>query len=721
MAGIAGYMNFNKNLLDFMQEGIQIWDTKGKKLFSNKQADLLCELANEEAQTFYDITSKWIFYDSKDKVLQSIELPISKVMQTQEPLENIPLKIQSQETTKWIIQSVNPFFDDKGEFEGVVSTCVDITQLKSQETKYKNIANYDPLTKLPNRLLLSDRLSFAISHAKRNKNNLAVCMIDLDGFKTINDTLGHDAGDALLIEVAKRMQKIIRINDTVARLGGDEFVIILADIEKTDDCAITLYRLLNIVSLPYTINEDKVQTISASIGVSLYPDDKVEPDILLRHADVAMYKAKNSGKNKFCFFDIASDQKIKANFKTLEKIKKSIAKSEFCFYYQPKINTLTGKIIEVEALARWMHPLLGILSPNEFLPLIENDDELSNEFDEWAIKEGILQLHEWHKEGVFVKICINIFPKQLKQKKFVSKIKQIISQNNIDAELLSYLEFEILETAADEHLNNSNDVITQCKKLGISFALDDFGTGYSSLLHLKELAIDTIKIDKSFVSGMLESGESMAIIQAVIGLANAFDITVTAEGAENIEEVLFLIEMGCDEIQGYAIARPMPRDEIKDFILKFTSDPRWKLASQTLPSKTDFKLLLAETNYKYWIELVIAQLGKDDMKEKFFQITHEECKFGKWLEKIKKQNNQITPNLKNLDLIHQQIHEKVQRLYEELKKEKRVIESEEKNQILQMSNELMTLLSEIKKEYKKEKNHLSLVNKILNKREHYGK
>jgi hypothetical protein len=212
----------------------------------------------------------------------------------------------------------------------------------------------------------------------------------------------------------------------------------------------------------------------------------------------------------------------------------------------------------------------------------------------------------------------------------------------------------------------------------------------------------------------------MAIIQAVTGLASAFDIAVTAEGAENIEQVLSLIEVGCDEIQGYAIAKPMPSNEMSNFILNFTPDPRWKIATQTFPSKTDFELLLAETNHKYWIEVVIDKLSKNDMNEKFFEVTHKECKFGRWFEKIKKQNIKITPNLKNLDLLHQQIHKKAHILYEKLKKEKRVINSEEKKQIFNISNELIALMGKIKKEYEKEKKHISLAKKILNKREQYG-
>ncbi len=711
-------MNINKDLLDLMQEGVQVWDVKGKRLFNNSQALVLHGVDAEEMQTLDDITSKWTFYDDDGKLLRPIELPATKVLHTKEPLNDIVLKMTSQETTRWIVQNVTPLFDGKGELEGVISTCVDITHLKSQETKYKNIANYDPLTHLPNRLLLSDRLAFSLLRANRNKDKVAVCMIDLDGFKAVNDTLGHDAGDVLLIEVARRMQKVIRPYDTVARLGGDEFVVILADIAKIDDCAIVLYRVLNILALPYMIDEHEVKGISASIGVSVYPDDKVEPDILLRHADVAMYQAKNSGKNRFTFFDVASDQKIRANHKTLERIKKAITQGDFCFYYQPKINTFTEKVIEVEALARWAHPFLGLLSPNEFMPLIENDEKLNKIFDEWAIKEGIRQLDVWKKEGLSIEICINISPRQLDQKDFVSTIKQIVSQEDIDIALLAYLEFEILDTSSLEQLNNVQEVISQCKELGITFALGHFGTEESSLTAIREYPIDTIKIDKNLVMRMLDDTAEMPIVQTVTGLASAFDISATAVGAESMEQVLSLIEIGYDEIQGYAIARPMPSDAMRDFIIGFTPDPRWRLASKTLPSRTDFDLLLAEADHKYWVQSVIGGLSRDGLSDDVLQVTHKECRFGRWFEGFK---DQMTPDLRDLDHLHRQIHDKVHRLYETLKKEKRVINSAEEIELLQMSDELTILLAKIKKRYKDEKKHLNLVNKILDKREHHGR
>jgi diguanylate cyclase (GGDEF)-like protein/PAS domain S-box-containing protein len=613
--------------------------------------------------------------------------------------------------------SISAVFDEIGTVMNYIVLVSDITAIKEHQNQLESIAHYDGLTGLPNRLLLVDRLSLAISHTNRQENLLAVCMIDLDGFKGVNDTLGHNAGDTVLIEVAQRMQKVIRSNDTVARLGGDEFVIILTDVGKIDDCAIMLYRLLNAIAQPYIIADQEVNTISASIGVSIYPDDKVDSEMLLRHADIAMYEAKNSGKNRFNFFNVSSDKKIKANHKTLNKIKTALEKGEFCFYFQPKINVRYKTVIEIEALIRWAHPLLGLMSPAEFLPLIENNEELSNSFDAWVIKAGILQLDAWQKEGIFVKLCVNISPKQFKQKNFTEKLKQLIEQNNLDLDLLSYLEFEILETAAVEHLHNSNNVIKECKELGITFALDDFGTGYSSLMHLKDLAVNTIKIDKSFVQEMLENPQSMAIVKSIIGLANAFDISVTAEGVQTMEQILSLMEIGCDEIQGYAITHPLEKAEMKNFLLNFTPDPRWKMVAQTLPSKADFELLIAKANHKFWIESAMNELAQEEMNETIFQTTHAECKFARWFEKVKKQNFAVTPHLQELDLLHQKIHENVTMLYLQIQKEHRSITEEEKISIESMSEKVMSLIDTIENKNQDALKHISFADKILQKRE----
>lgn len=714
-------MTFDKQILDSIQESIQVWDSNGKKLFCNNKASILYELKDNEIQTIQDVLSKWDFFDVEDRHLSLEMLPAFQVIHSKKAINDIVLKMVSKEDTKWIKTSISPICDSNGDIEYIVTTCLDITHLKSQELKYKTIANYDPLTKLPNRLLLADRLELALSHAKRTKTNIAVCMIDLDGFKALNDTLGHEAGDLLLIEVAKRMKEALRDDDTVARLGGDEFVVIITDLAKSEDCAVTLYRLLNTISSPYNIEGKVVDTISASIGVTLYPDDNVDAEILLRHSDVAMYKSKNSGKNKFSFFDITADHKIKANYKALNKIKQAILNGDFCLYYQPKINSITAQIVEVEALARWNHQLLGIMQPNEFLPLVENDNELCDMFDNWAINEAIKQLSIWHKNGLIIKICVNISPRNFKQKDFIQTIKEQFRENGISLDMLSNIEFEILETDVVENLSKSNEIVKEFKKLGVTFALDDFGTGYSSLMHLKELNIDTIKIDKSFVSGMLESSENMAIVQAVTALASAFDIKVTAEGAENIEQVITLMEIGCDDIQGFAISKPMPSSEVEEFISKFTPDPRWKLASHTLPSRADFELLLAESNHKYWIETIITEFNKQNPDGSLVELNHRNCRFGKWFEQNRNKNYKLTPSFKDLDITHQKIHDFAHELYTTLLKEQRVINQDEIEALNSMSSRLTALLDKIRNEVEKLKKQQSIVNKILQKREQHGK
>lgn len=714
-------IGIDKKVLDSIQESVQAWDAFGRKLFSNNKASLLYELEDKKIQTIEDILHKWSFFDQNDKPIEPEELPAHKVIKSKQPINDTVLKMVGKDVVKWIKASVNPILNDNGDVHIIITTCLDITHLKLEELKYKNIANYDLLTKLPNRLLLSDRLELAIANSNRSKTSVAICMIDIDGFKALNDTFGHDAGDALLVEISRRMKDVLRDNDTVARLGGDEFVVILTNLSKSDDCTVSLYRLLNTISSPYMINGNEITTISASIGVSLYPDDKVEPDTLMRHADIAMYKSKNSGKNRFSFFDIATDQKIKANHKAINKIKNSILNGEFCLYYQPKINSATDAIVEIEALARWSHHLLGIMSPSEFLPLIENDSDLSDMFDDWVINEAVKQLHSWYKTGLIIKICINISPRQFKHQSFPDKVKDFFIKNGVGLDLMSYLEFEIIETAAVDNLHRSNKVVQECKKLGITFALDDFGTGYSSLVHLKELNIDTIKIDKTFVSGMLDDSENMAIVQAIGALASAFDIKVTAEGAENIEQVISLIEMGCDEIQGYAIAKPMPAEEVKEFICKFTPDPRWKIASQTLPSRADFELLLAESNHKYWVEMVIAELSKKDTDKSLLILDHKQCRFGKWFEQGKQKKYKVSSNFKELDSTHQKIHQKAKDTFEILQNEQRAINKDEIREFQDLSKQITQILNKLRQEIEKTKQQQSVVNKILLKRKKYGK
>jgi diguanylate cyclase (GGDEF)-like protein len=708
------------DLLDALHESIQLWDLNGRVLFCNAATCQLFETNDETLHDWQEVSLQWTFFSETNTSLKTDPLLIERCAETGHPQSSQILKMVQDDHAKWIVSHAVPMTDDKGELYAVATTIFDITRYKSEEQKYKNIANYDPLTKLPNRSLMADRLELAISHANRNKSSLAVCLIDLDGFKEVNDRFGHEAGDQVLVEASRRMRDAVRGDDTVARLGGDEFVIILTDLGKSEECAVSLYRILNALSQPYSIAEHTIESVSASIGVSLYPDDKVEADTLLRHADVAMYKSKNSGKNKFSFFDVTSDQKIKANYRTINKIKKALEASQFHLYYQPKINALSSEILEVEALARWEHPLLGVVSPAEFLPLIENDEELCEIFDKWVISESIRQLHTWQKERFFLKICINISPRQFKSRKFVNWLKEVIDETGAPMELLTFLEVEILETAAVESLVRSNEIINECKKLGLTFALDDFGTGYSSLMHLKDLKVDTIKIDKLFVGGMLENTANMVIVQAVIALANAFDITVTAEGAESIEHVMSLLEMGCDAIQGYAIARPMPVEEVRGFVEAFVPDPRWKMASHLLPSKADFELLLASSNHKYWMERVFRafETGVFDEEEVFRD--QNICRFGRWFVKAREKKYKETKSFNELDRVHREIHGKVAALLDRIRNEQRSATPEELTAIHALSHHLLESLERVRKEIDAMKQKSNLINKIMEKRRKFG-
>lgn len=445
----------------------------------------------------------------------------------------------------------------------------DITESKEHSKQIEQLAYFDKLTGLANRTLLSDRIEHAIKHSNRNKRDFAICMVDLDGFKEVNDTFGHDAGDCILQEAAKRMRKEIREDDTVARLGGDEFVLILTDIENNDACALALQRVLDSLSKPYMNNNQQITSITASIGVSIYPNDKVHSDALLRHADIAMYKSKNSGKNKFTFFDITSENRVQETSKILNRLKNAINTGQFTLYYQPKYEPASSVIAEVEALVRWNHPTMGILSPAEFLPIIENDDELSLLLDQWVVNEAFKQLKLWFEQNIELKVCINVSPKQFKGDLFQDWFCAFIASEQVPKDHLKFVEFEILETSVMDNMTKSNEFIKSLQEHGISLALDDFGTGYSSLTHLKELQVNTIKIDQLFVREMFENDASMTIVKAVIALSKAFNLSVTAEGAETMKHVDTLIEMGCDEIQGYAISHPLPVSDIVEFINSF--------------------------------------------------------------------------------------------------------------------------------------------------------
>lgn len=457
------------------------------------------------------------------------------------------------------ISSVN---DESGKLKNYVAVFTDISELKHQQHKLEHLVHYDPLTNLPNRSLLTDRLEQALIQSNRNKQFLAVLFLDLDGFKTINDEYGHNCGDELLIGLSSNMKNTLREGDTISRFGGDEFVILLANLENTKDLELLLERLLRAASAPVTIN-DAVLTISASIGVTLYPLDNANAEQLIRHADQAMYVAKQKGKGCSHQFDPISDDRENTQRKSIEEIATALDNREFVLYYQPQINMKTREVIAVEALIRWEHPKRGLLSPIEFLPLIENH-ELSIEVGNWVVDESLRQISKWQGQGLDLTVSINISALQLKQSNFPEQLATSLAAHpNVAA---SALQLEILETSALGDIGEISEVMDKCIKLGVVFAIDDFGTGYSSLTYLRRLPVNMIKIDRTFIRDMLVDPEDRAIVLGIIGLAASFDREVIAEGVETDAHSRELLKLGCQLAQGYGIARPMPSEKVLHWV-----------------------------------------------------------------------------------------------------------------------------------------------------------
>ncbi len=444
-------------------------------------------------------------------------------------------------------------------------------ELERANSVLEHIAHYDALTHLPNRVLLADRLRQAMAHTQRREQIMAVAFLDLDGFKTVNDKYGHAVGDKLLINLAQQMKNSLREGDTLARIGGDEFVVVLTDLHHTSDCAPLLKRLLQAAATPVQM-DDLVLEVSASIGVTLYPQDGSDADQLLRHADQAMYLAKQAGKNCYHLFDIAKDVAVKHQRETLEHIRSALHNQEFVLFYQPKVHMRTGKVIGAEALIRWQHPQYGLLPPAAFLPVIENH-LLSIELGEWVIETALTQMTEWEVMGLEIPVSVNIGAIQLQQSNFAERLEELLHRH--PAANPHNLELEILETSALEDITQISAVINACKLLGVSFALDDFGTGYSSLAYLKQLPAQVLKIDQSFVRDMLEDTDDLAIIKGIVGLAAAFHRTVIAEGVETIAHGEILLAMGCELAQGYGIARPMPAAAIPGWVETWQPDSAW--------------------------------------------------------------------------------------------------------------------------------------------------
>ena len=473
------------------------------------------------------------------------------------------------------MKTISTVSDEHGITTHYVALGNDITPMKTHQDQLERIAHYDILTNLPNRSLFADRLSQAMLQCNRHEQSLAVVFLDLDGFKAINDAYGHDIGDELLVALSIRMKGALRENDTLSRIGGDEFVAVLADLARVEDCEPILERLLLAASEPVMLG-NLVVSVSASIGVTLYPQDNIDADQLMRHADQAMYVAKQSGKNRYHLFDTVQDDAIKVQRESLEAIRCALDEHQFLLFYQPKVNMKTGTVVGVEALIRWQHPKRGLLNPIEFLPVIE-DNAMSIELGEWVIDSALAQISQWQAIGINlpVSISVNIAAVQLQQSNFTGRLTALLADHP-DVEP-RYIELEVLETSALDDVHHVSTIMNECMALGVNFALDDFGTGYSSLTYLRQLPASLIKIDQTFVRDMLIDMDDLAIVEGVIALAKSFKRNVIAEGVETVEHGTALLKLGCYLAQGYGIARPMPASDIPAWVNGWKPDASWQI------------------------------------------------------------------------------------------------------------------------------------------------
>jgi len=529
--------------------------------------DGLVEYVNH---SFCDITG----YQLKDIVGKNIRF--LEISDAEKALEAINLTMLENRVWKGELSSkkknnddfivsltISPIYDEDSEVTHYLYSGEDITQQKQHEDQINHLAHHDSLTGLFNRFSLEERLSQAVYLADRSSKKVGVLYLDLDRFKSVNDSLGHKAGDDLLKQTASRLKGICsRKSDIVARIGGDEFVIVLTEIVDVTFLALTAKAIVEVLSLPYEIENHEINT-SASIGICVFPDDTLDVDSLLKNADIAMYHAKEGGRRNFSFFTAEMNQKIIERLQLEKDLRDALSNEAFELHYQPKICSVNKRVCGVESLIRWKHKERGFISPEIFIKIAE-ESGLIYELGLWIIDTAFAQLKDWQSRGIDqVTMAINISAKQLDNEHFVADLESSLKKYSIPA---SSIELEVTESTAMSNPENAIEKLVSVRDLGFEIAVDDFGTGYSSLAYLKMLPIQTLKLDRAFVNNLENDPNNAAICMAAISLSHDLGLKVVAEGIETHEQMVFLIDHACDILQGYHFSRPLPAGEATEFI-----------------------------------------------------------------------------------------------------------------------------------------------------------
>lgn len=547
--------------LESIGDGVITTDNSARVTYLNPIAERMTGWSNLEAQNRPLLEVFKIVNESTRKLVPN---PVDVVLEYGEihGLANHTLLISKHGSEFAIEDSAAPIRDNTGEVLGVVLVFHDVSEARKMANKMTYLAEHDFLTGLPNRLLINDRLSQALTIAKRDQQYVALLFLDLDRFKNINDSLGHEIGDLLLKTVAQRLETCLRSSDTISRQGGDEFMILLPEIVDHFAPAEVADKLLNVCAKPFEISGHELR-ISISIGIAVYPDDGNDVETLTKSADSAMYHAKALGRNNYQFFTQSMNERIKQLTELEHNLRRAVEQNEFRLVYQPKVDIRTGEIVGIEALLRWQHHQWGVVAPDRFISIAE-DTGLIRPIGAWVLNEACRQNRAWQDAGFKkIPISVNVSAVQLREHNFLQEVTEILMISGMEPQ---YLELELTESIAIEGDDHTIEWLNILKDMGVKLSIDDFGTGYSSLSYLKRLPIDTIKIDKSFIRDIQTDPNDATIITAIIRMSHGLKLNVIAEGVETQEQLDFLKTEGCDQFQGYLISKPQAAEDIEAFL-----------------------------------------------------------------------------------------------------------------------------------------------------------
>lgn len=576
-------------------------------------------------------------------------------LQTRQPYLVVHRLLLPDGQLKYVEERGESDFDAQGQARVSRGTVLDVTEKVQQQQALESLVYHDPLTGLPNRRWLTNHLQRALGEADRSGRALVLGFMDLDDFKETNERLGQAVGDQLLVTVGQRLRLLARGEGGVTRMGGDEFVVLLTDLDDASDCTPTLLRMLAAVNEPIEVNGATVQ-LSGSLGVTSYPQTlAVDGDQLLRQAQQALYQAKLEGKNRFHLHDVALEAGSRDLSQRLQAIQEALEHNEFVLYHQPKVNLRTGQIVGIEALLRWRHPDRGLLSPGEFLSAVHGH-ALETRLGEWVLREAMAQLQRWQTQGLQVQLSVNLGPGHIQQPDFVDRLRQLLASTpSVDPQ---WLQLEVLESSAMQDLARASQTMKDCRALGVTFALDDFGTGYSSLTYLKHLPATVLKIDQGFVRDMLEQAEDLSIIAGVVGMGRAFGLQVLAEGVETLEHGEMLLRLGCEQGQGYGIARPMPAEAIPGWVRRWRLPSRWQHVQPVHEAAQS--VLVATVEHRQWVHRIEQALA-DPQREPPALSAHQ-CRLGLWLDDAGRRQYGQHPHFSHLQSRHEQLHQLAMRL-----------------------------------------------------------